>query len=137
MDDETEIYDAVGGDRPFFELVERFYVGVEGDSALRALYPADLTAGKDHLAWFLIQRFGGPAYFNQQRGEPRLRMRHHTFAITPALRDAWMRHMLSALEAVEVFGPFLTVMTEYFEHSATFLINAEEPVAGRTPLNTV
>lgn len=137
MGDETEIYEAVGGDKPFFDLVDAFYRRVEIDEPLRAMYPDDLGAARDHLAWFLIQRFGGPAYFNQQRGAPMLRMRHKQFTITPEMRNAWLADMLSALDEVFVFGPFSVVMTEYFENSSTFLINADEPVEGRTPLQIV
>ena len=97
MGDETEIYGAVGGDAPFFQLVDEFYKRVELDSNLRAIYPTDLAPGKDHLAWFLIQRFGGPSYFNQQRGAPMLRKRHNQFSITPTMRDAWVANMLGAV----------------------------------------
>lgn len=137
MSDETEIYAAVGGDEPFFKLVDEFYARVEADTPLRALYPEDLGPGKGHLAWFLIQRFGGPSYFNQRRGDPRLRMRHFAFKITQSMRDAWVRNMLDAVRAVGAFEPHIAIMTEYFENAATFLINSEEPAAGRTPLSTL
>ena len=137
MGDETGIYDAVGGDAPFHELVEAFYRLVEADRALRALYPDDLGPGKEHLAWFLIQRFGGPDHFNRRRGAPRLRARHSEFAITPAMRDAWVRHMAAALGAVDAFAAHRDVMRVYFEDAATFLINRDVPAATRTPLSTL
>jgi hemoglobin len=134
MADETEIYAAVGGDAPFFELVDAFYRSVDLDPPLRALYPADLGPGKLHLAWFLIQRFGGPELFNQRRGAPRLRMRHAGFPITTAMRDAWFGHMLDAIDEVAVFAPYKDVMRDYFDHSATFLINRDEPARGNVRL---
>lgn len=136
MPDETDIYDAVGGEKPFFDLVDAFYERVGTDPPLRSLYPADLAPGKRHLAWFLIQRFGGPNLFNDRRGAPRLRMRHAAFAVTQQMRDSWIKHMLEAVDAVGVFAPHKQAMREYFEHSATFLINREEPLPGRLPLDT-
>ncbi len=125
MPDESQIYAAVGAE-PFHELIERFYEGVESDPPLRALYPEDLADGKQNLEWFLVQRFGGPSVFDTNRGAPRLRMRHVTFAITPTLRDSWVRHMRAALEQVEYFAPFCDMMTAYFEDAATFLINTQD-----------
>ena len=127
MTDDERIYDAVGGDGPFFELVDEFYRRVEAKPALRGLYPPDLAPGKDHLAWFLIQRFGGPGHFSNCRGAPRLRMRHAHFAITRAQRDAWVECMAGAVGAVDAFAPYCAAMMDYFEHSATFLINREPP----------
>ncbi len=137
MPDETAIWAAVGGDQPFFRLVDAFYVQVEATPSLRELYPPDLGPGKNHLAWFLIQRFGGPEYFNQRRGAPRLRMRHATFGITQVMRDAWLTAMMAALDDTPVFAAYRELMLEYFEHSATFLINREEPDDTRVRLNTV
>src|SRR3954449_11070633 len=100
MEDETtEIYARVGGDKPFHDLVDAFYEGVETDSVLRPLYPDDLAPGKRHLALFLIQRFGGPTTFNEERGHPRLRMRHIPFKVGEPEREAWLRHMLAAVDS--------------------------------------
>jgi len=137
MLDETQIWAALGGDEPFYKLVDAFYEYVEQDISLRALYPADLGPGKQHLAWFLIQRFGGPEHFNQKRGAPRLRMRHVNFKIDLVARNAWMSSMMAAVDAVPVFEPYRAVMFDYFDHSATFLINHEEPGEGQTRLKTV
>lgn len=121
--DEGAVYSGVGGDQAFFDLVEAFYRGVENDPPLRAQYPADLAPGKKHLAWFLIQRFGGPALFSNERGHPRLRMRHFPFVLDQAARDAWVRHMTAALDEIPAFGPYRDMLLEYFEHTATFLMN--------------
>lgn len=134
--DETDIYTAVGGDQPFYDLVEEFYKRVEADAPLRALYPENLTAGKRRLAWFLIQRFGGPELFNERRGAPRLRMRHFEFAITPAMRHAWVRNMLDAIDAVPALAPYKEILRGYFEDAATFLINREEPSESQIRLET-
>jgi hemoglobin len=124
-----EVYgriDRAGGDADaaFRALVDAFYAGVETDSVLRPLYPeGDLAAAHEHLALFLIQYFGGPATYNSQRGHPRLRMRHAPFAIGPAARDAWLRHMNAALDSVAAFAPYAPAMRRYFTDTAVFLQN--------------
>ncbi|MBV9848242.1 MAG: globin [Armatimonadetes bacterium] len=126
MDDETtKIYDAVGGDRPFYDLVDAFYQSVETDAVLRPLYPTDLTQPKEHLALFLIQRFGGHTAYSDRRGHPRLRMRHVPFRIGPAERDAWLRCMFAALDATPALGPFRDSLRRYFAESAEFLVNTD------------
>ena len=91
----------VGGDQFFVDLVDRFYVGVAGDPLLRPLYPDDLAESSRHLALFLMQYWGGPRTYGEERGHPRLRMRHAPFVIGPAERDAWLRHMEDALAQLE------------------------------------
>lgn len=123
----TEIYDAVGGtDAPFYALTEAFYQGVEQDIALRSLYPSDLTTAKEHLALFLIQRFGGHGAYGDKRGHPRLRMRHMPFVIGVRERDAWLLHMRAAVHAVPVFVPWAGVLEQYFADAAEFLVNKSE-----------
>ncbi|MDQ4008967.1 MAG: globin, partial [Actinomycetota bacterium] len=81
----------MGGHAFFERLVHRFYQGVGDDAYLRALYPEeDLTGAEDRLRMFLEQYWGGPKTYQQQRGHPRLRMRHAPFAVTPKARDHWM-----------------------------------------------
>ena len=127
MDDPTlEIYPAVGSDQPFYDLVEAFYEGVETDALLRPLYREDLAPAKLHMAWFLIQRFGGPVHYQENRGHPRLRMRHMPFQIGQAESEAWLRHMNAAIAATPAFAPFEEVMRRYFADSAAFLINHSE-----------
>jgi hemoglobin len=81
--------------------VDRFYLGVAGDPLLRPLYPNELSEPSAHLALFLMQYWGGPETYSEQRGHPRLRMRHAPFVIGPAERDAWLRHMNDALSALQ------------------------------------
>ena len=128
-DPTTEIYAALGGDQPFYDLVNAFYVGVEADPVLRPLYPADLTKAKEHFALFLIQRFGGHSQYQTERGHPRLRMRHMPFQIGAAESDAWLRCISHALATVPEFAPFQTILGTYFRDSAAFLINHQETPA--------
>lgn len=93
------VHEALGGDEFFVTLVERMYDGVAGDPAIRPLYPEDLTESRRLLAGFLIQYWGGSTAYSEERGHPRLRMRH-PFVIGPAQRDAWLRHMSAALHTL-------------------------------------
>lgn len=121
--DATSVYDAVGG-QPFFDdLVERFYARVETDPVLRPHYPADLGPGKRALAGFLGQYWGGPPTYSAEKGHPRLRMRHAGFRITERERDAWLGHMLAALAEAEAPPDVEHAMRDYFDHAATWMIN--------------
>src|SRR3982074_3457223 len=93
------LYDRVGGDAFFTELVERFYEGGRGAPLLPPLSPANLGPPSEHLALFLIQYWGGPRTYSEQRGHPRLRMRHVPFPIGQAERNAWLAHMRAAVDA--------------------------------------
>jgi hemoglobin len=127
-DPETNVHDLLGGEAFFTELVERFYRGVATDPLLRPLYPDDLTPSKRHLALFLVQYWGGPGTYNDERGHPRLRMRHAPFVITAAERDAWLRHMRSALDSMLAERPVTPTveaqLRDYFDKAADFLVNA-------------
>ena len=105
------------------ELVERFYQSVETDLTLRSLYPEDLEPGKSHLAAFLMQYWGGPLRYSLERGHPRLRQRHMQFPIGQKERDAWVTHMVSALDSMEISVDEATLMKDHFESTATFMIN--------------
>ncbi len=122
--DDAELYEAVGSsEQPFFELVDAFYARVEADPPLRSVYPPDLTEGKQHLAWFLIQRFGGPEHFNRRRGAPMLRRRHFPFTIDRDQAMRWVRAMSGAIDATAPFTPYKPMLMKYFEDSALFLVN--------------
>ncbi len=119
---ETTFYDEVGGE-PFFErLVEAFYRSVVRDELLLAMYPDDLTESKRHLTLFLVQYWGGPATYMQERGHPRLRMRHEPFRITKRARDAWLTAMAGALDGLR------SELTDaqYEELSAYFVMAANQ-----------
>ena len=117
------MYEQVGGAAYFESLVERFYDGVAADPTLRPMYPEDLAPARAHLVGFLIQYWGGPTTYSDERGHPRLRMRHAGFRIGVAERDAWYRHMAAAVAASEV-GPELEAqLLTYFEMAANHLVN--------------
>ena len=119
----STLYERAGG-RPWFEaLVERFYSAVETDPVLRPLYPKNLTYAKRHLTDFLIQYWGGPGDYSEKRGHPRLRMRHVNFQIGWAERNAWFEHMQEAVRSGGLSPEDEAQMLEYFNTSATFLIN--------------
>lgn len=119
----STMYERVGGEQFFEELVDRFYEGVSSDPVLRPLYPDDLRAPNEHLRLFLIQYWGGPRTYNERRGHPRLRMRHAPFVIGLPERDAWLRHMLAALEQAHLPADDHAEFAEYFRSTATQLIN--------------
>jgi len=129
------VFMAVGG-QPFFDdLVAGFYRRVADDPVLLPLYPDahDLGPAADRLAKFLAQYWGGPTTYSEERGHPRLRMRHVPFTIGPTERDAWLAAMLSSLDEVmpgtpldeELRGAVQERMAEYFTLSAQHLVNAD------------
>ena len=96
-------FDEVGGHETFRTLVARFYAGVRADPVIAPLYPQDDWEGAEvRLRAFLEQYWGGPRTYSEQRGHPRLRMRHAPFAIGEAERDAWLRHMRDAVDSLEL-----------------------------------
>ena len=119
----TTLYDHVGGQAFFNQLVDRFYAGVETDAPLRTMYPDDLEPGKRALALFLGQYFGGPTTYSDEKGHPRLRMRHVNFRIGPAERDGWVRHMTAAVDGAELDPAVRTQMLDYFAMAAEHMIN--------------
>ena len=119
----------VGG-MPFFErLVDAFYRGVETDEVLLPLYPEqpDLTGARHRLTLFLAQYWGGPTTYMEERGHPRLRMRHFPFLIGPLERDRWLVHMAAAVEEVcadkRVPSDVADEMMAYFVSAAEHLRN--------------
>ena len=117
------VYEQLGGDAVFLHLVDVFYERIEDDQFLRPLFPDDLEPGKEGQFLFLAQYWGGPPRYIEQRGHPRLRMRHAPFPIGQAERDAWVGHMLAAIDEVGIAEPIRTQMVEYFERTATHMIN--------------
>ena len=100
--EQQSFYDAVGGAETFNAIVHRFYEQVPEDEILRALYPADDLAGAENrLRMFLEQYWGGPRTYSDQRGHPRLRMRHAPFRIGFLERDAWLRCMYTAVAEID------------------------------------
>ncbi|HEY7269853.1 MAG TPA: globin [Dehalococcoidia bacterium] len=118
------VFEAAGGLPAFVALVDDFYDRVKADQLLAPMFPQDLTEAKSHLALFLAQFFGGPAEYSRRRGHPRLRMRHLPFTIGQRERDAWLSHMLAALDASGIPEPAASEMRRYFEDGSTFMMNA-------------
>lgn len=123
---EQTIYEMVGGDATFQQLVDVFYARVEQDEALRAMFPEDLEPGKHWQFLFLTQFFGGPARYAELRGHPRLRMRHHPFPIDRRARGRWLLHMLDAIDIVGIEEPARSVMREYFEQGSAAMVNIHD-----------
>jgi hemoglobin len=119
------LYDRVGGTAWFKQLTARFYAGVAADAVLRPLYPDDLAAAEARLCGFLIQYWGGPADYSNQRGHPRLRMRHQPFAIGLPEREAWYRNMAAAVKAGGLGADDELAMLQYFAGASLQLVNRD------------
>jgi hemoglobin len=120
----TTFYDLVGGHETFARLVHRFYQGVAADPELRALYPEpDLAGAEERLLLFLEQYWGGPTTYSDQRGHPRLRMRHAPFAVTPDQRDRWLAHMKIAVDELELPAEQHDTLWDYLERAAYAMVN--------------
>jgi len=124
--EEISLYDAAGG-MPFFEaLVDRFYDGIEADPLLRPVYPEpDLAGARHRLTLFLAQYWGGPTTYDDERGHPRLRMRHAPFAIGPAERDRWLLHMRAAIASLAPSTEVAEALERYFEMAAESMRNRD------------
>jgi hemoglobin len=120
---DSTLYERVGGDQFFFQLVDRFYDGVERDFVLRLMYPDDLTDSRRHLALFLAQYWGGPTTYADERGHPRLRMRHAPFEVDDRARDAWLTHMGDALRTMTIDDDDRDALWSYLEMAANQLRN--------------
>ena len=120
---DTHVYSSIG-EAGFSRLVAAFYRRVPGDEILSAMYPAhDLAGAETRLRGFLIQRFGGPDTYSQQRGHPRLRMRHAPFAIDQRARDRWVSLMEAALVEADFPPEVQAPLRQFFHEGATFMIN--------------
>jgi hemoglobin len=121
--EELEVYEVIG-QAGFERLAEAFYRQVPGDDVLGPMYPAhDLEGAKHRLRDFLIFRFGGPQVYIEQRGHPRLRIRHAPFAIGQRARDRWLELMTRALEEAALPNEPRQILASFFESTTTFLKN--------------
>lgn len=126
-DEQISLYEAVGGEETFRRLVHLFYQGVAQDPLLRPLYPdEDLSAAEDKLRMFLVQYWGGPRTYSEQRGHPRLRMRHAPFRIGTAERDAWLGHMRAALDELQLAQDHDRTLWNYLTYAAMTLVNSAD-----------
>lgn len=122
---EEEVFETIG-EEGFARLVRSFYAQVPDDPILGPMYPKDDLAGAEQrLRDFLIGRFGGPPRYIEQRGHPRLRMRHMPFAIDTAARNRWVMLMDRALDEARFPGDVDALLREFFHGVATFMVNRE------------
>jgi hemoglobin len=120
---DTQVYGRIGDDG-FKRLVAAFYRRVPADDILSPMYPKqDFAGAEERLRGFLIQRFGGPDVYSQQRGHPRLRMRHAPFRIDQRGRDRWIELMEGALVEAELPADVIPPLRKFFHEAATFMIN--------------
>lgn len=117
-------FEDFGGKNFFINLVTDFYKGVKNDPILRPMYPEDDFDGAiERLSLFLMQYWGGPSTYSEQRGHPRLRMRHMPFAIDFKARDAWLTHMQSALKNQKLNSELETKIWNYLSMAANSMVN--------------
>ena len=120
-------YDQVGGHETFRRLAQQFYEGVAGDPQLRALYPEDdLGPAEMRFLMFIEQYWGGPTTYARERGHPRLRMRHAPFKVTLTQRDRWLKHMMAAVDALDLDPANDLILRDYLDRAAQSLVNSLE-----------
>jgi hemoglobin len=123
----VSVYELAGGSEFFESLVDRFYKGVALDAVLLPLYPQpeDLAPARRRLTLFLIQYWGGPTTYSDERGHPRLRMRHAPFVIGPVERDRWLVHMRAAVQALDPPAEVRAALFDYFAMAAEAMRNSD------------
>lgn len=127
MSDEATFYEEIGGLETFRRIVARFYAGVAGDEVLRPMYPEeDLGPAEERFLHFLVQYWGGPTTYSDQRGHPRLRMRHAPFAVSQQARDHWLGHFRAALDSVDLTPEQDARFWAYVTHAANFMVNTAD-----------
>ena len=123
----ASFYDQVGGHETFLKLARQFYAGVAGDPELRALYPEDdLGPAEMRFRMFIEQYWGGPATYSQERGHPRLRMRHAPFKVTITQRDRWLKHMMTAVDSLGLDPANDLILRDYLNSAAQSMVNSLE-----------
>lgn len=123
--DPAALFAVIGGHDTFVRLVDAFYDGVAQDDLLRPMYPeADLGPAKVRLTMFLEQYWGGPTTYSEQRGHPRLRMRHAPFQVTPRARDHWLAHMRTAVATLGLAPMPQAQLWDYLERAAHSMVNS-------------
>ena len=120
-------FDLVGGSATFKKLVAKFYEGVASDDVLRPMYPEeDLGPAAERLRMFLEQYWGGPTTYQEQRGHPRLKMRHSPFKINPLARERWLFHMKAAVDELNLAPLHKAELWGYLDRAATAMLNTFE-----------
>lgn len=116
------VYDRIGEEKIKL-LCDNFYKEVANTPPLRSLYPEDLDPAKERLFLFLLQVFGGPQTYSEQRGHPRLRMRHLQWKIDAKMRTHWLNAMFTAMDGIELDPEERELMMGYFIKVANHMIN--------------
>jgi len=117
-------WEQIGGRPTFEKLVRRFYEGIKGDEVLLPMYPEeDLEGAIQRLTGFLEQYWGGPGTYSEERGHPRLRMRHMPFKVNPDARDRWLQHMRVAVNELEISPLHDATLWAYLERAAHAMVN--------------
>ncbi len=121
---EQTFYEAIGGHATIAAIVDRFYAGVASDPVLRPMYPeADLAGARHRLTMFLEQYWGGPSTYQEERGHPRLRMRHTPFRVTPAAAERWLGHFRTGLDEAALPPHLDEQFWAYVQYAARFMVN--------------
>jgi hemoglobin len=121
-----DVYGLIG-EEGFLRLVRKFYAQVPQDDVLGAMYPKhDLTGAEERLRDFLVGRFGGPQRYMEQRGHPRLRIRHQPYRLDQQARDRWVQLMMRALDEVSLPAEVDALLRGFFSDTATFLMNSRD-----------
>lgn len=121
----SSFYDEIGGHETFAKLTREFYARVAEDERFRAMYPEqDLGPAERRLRMFLEQYWGGPTTYSEERGHPRLRMRHMPFTVDTWARDTWLKHMRAAVETLELSPMHEGILWDYLERAAHSLVNS-------------
>ncbi|MEZ7840319.1 MAG: globin [Pontimonas sp.] len=124
----STLFERIGGEATFTRLVEAFYEGIKSDEVLLPLYPQDDLEGAIwRLSFFLQQYFGGPTTYSEERGHPRLRMRHAAFRVNPEAKEHWLTHMRSALDSLELAPMDDEELWDYLQRAALSMVNTFEP----------
>lgn len=122
--EQQTFFEAVGGEPTFRRLVRRFYEGVAQDPLLRPMYPEeDLGPAEDRMRLFLMQYWGGPRTYSENRGHPRLRMRHAPFRVDQAAHDAWLLHMRAAVDELGLEPDLERQLWDYLVYAAASMVN--------------
>lgn len=121
------LFERIGGSASFDRLVSRFYEGIKGDPVLFPMYPEDDLEGAIwRLSSFLQQYFGGPHTYSEQRGHPRLRMRHAPFKVNPDAKERWLTHMRAAVDELQLSPLDEAELWDYLERAAHSMVNTFE-----------
>ncbi|MFT4188883.1 MAG: globin [Aeromicrobium sp.] len=124
----TTFYEEIGGRATIERIVQVFYEGVADDPLLRPMYPEeDLGPAAERFTMFLEQYWGGPTAYSEQRGHPRLRMRHAPFPVTPTSARRWLTHFRAGLDAVSLTPEQDAAFWDYVVRAASFMVNTPEP----------